>query len=64
MKNVNMTVKKNGTKSTLVIEVDLSQEYGLSTSGKSTIVASTEGNISLPHPHDEIKLGVNIYKKA
>jgi hypothetical protein len=58
MKNVNMNVK--GSK--LVIEVDLSQEFGLSSSGKSMIISSTEGNQTIPGT--DIKIGLNIYKSA
>lgn len=57
MKNVEMNVE--GDK--LIIVVDLKQEFGLSSSGKSITVASTEGNISVPG-HEEIKIGLNIYK--
>lgn len=57
MKNVQLTVE--GDK--LVIIVDLNQEFGLSSSGKSITVASTEGNISIPG-REEIKVGLNIYK--
>jgi hypothetical protein len=46
----------------LTITVDVSREFGLSTSGKSKIIASTEGNISIPDK-EEIKIGLNIYKK-
>ncbi len=46
----------------LTIKVDLSQRYGRSSSGKSTIIASTEGN--QPVPGDEsIKIGLNVYTK-
>ena len=48
-------------KDKLVIEVDLSKEYGLSSSQKSIVVAGTEGNVSVPG-HEEIKIGLNIYK--
>jgi hypothetical protein len=41
--------------------VDLSKDFGPSKSGKTTIVASTEGNISVPG-HNDTKLGLNIYK--
>jgi hypothetical protein len=57
MKNVEMKVEGN----ILTIKVDLSKEYGPSSSGKTTIVASTEGNISIPE-RDE-KVGLNVYKK-
>ena len=45
----------------LTIKVDLSKEYGPSASGKTTIVATTEGNITVPE-RDE-KVGLNVYKK-
>ena len=45
----------------LVIVVDLNQEFGLSSSGKSITVASTEGNVAVPG-REEIKIGLNIYK--
>jgi hypothetical protein len=57
MKNVTMTVDG----SQLIIVVDLNQEFGLSSSGKSIIVASTEGNIAVPD-REEIKIGLNMYK--
>ena len=57
MKNVEMTVE--GT--TLVIKVDLTKEFGPSASGKTIIIASTEGNQSVPG-RDE-KIGLNVYRK-
>lgn len=57
MKNVEMKVEGN----ILTIKVDLTKEFGPSASGKTTIVASTEGNQSLPD-RDE-KIGLNVYKK-
>jgi hypothetical protein len=57
MKNVEMTVEGN----TLTIKVDLTKEFGPSSSGKTIIIASTEGNISIPN-RDE-KIGLNVYRK-
>ena len=57
MKNVELTVE--GT--LLTIKVDLSKDFGPSASGKTTIIASTEGNVSLPERKE--KIGLNIYKK-
>jgi hypothetical protein len=57
MKNVEMSVEGN----VLTIKVDLSKEYGLSSSGKTIIVASTEGNVSIPDREE--KLGLNVYRK-
>ena len=57
MKNIQMTVE--GDK--LIITVDLNQEFGLSSSGKSITIASTEGNISVPGRED-VKVGLNVYR--
>ncbi len=57
MKNVELTVE--GTM--LTIKVDLSKEFGPSSSGKTIIIASTEGNVSIPDREE--KIGLNIYKK-
>jgi hypothetical protein len=57
MKNVEMTVV--GT--TLTITVDLSKEFGPSASGKTTIIASTEGNVIIPNREE--KVGLNVYRK-
>ena len=57
MKNVEMSVEGN----TLIIKVDLSKEFGPSSSGKNVIIASTEGNQSVPG-RDE-KIGLNVYRK-
>lgn len=58
MKNIEMATEGN----ILTIKVDLSQRFGKSSSGKSTIVASTEGNQSIPG-NEEIKIGLNVYAK-
>lgn len=57
MKNVELQVQEN----ILKIVCDLSREYGPSKSGKTIIVASTEGNKSVPG-RDE-KIGLNIYRQ-
>lgn len=58
MKNVSMSVKDN----VLTVSIDLSKRFGPSASGKSIIIASTEGNQSVPG-QEEIKVGVNVYTK-
>ncbi|CAA7600873.1 Hypothetical protein DEACI_1526 [Acididesulfobacillus acetoxydans] len=58
MKNCEM--KLNGK--ILTITVDVSKEFGPSSSGKSIIIASTEGNVSIPEK-EEIKIGLNVYRK-
>ena len=57
MKNVEMTVEDT----ILTITVDLTKEFGASSSGKSIIIATTEGNVSLPDREE--KIGLNIYRK-
>ena len=57
MKNVDMTVV--GT--LLTIKVDLSKEFGPSASGKTIIIASTEGNVTIPERME--KVGLNVYRK-
>lgn len=47
----------------LTIKVDTSKEFGLSSSGKNIIIASTEGNVSVPGS-EETKVGLNVYKKS
>ncbi|GAB6151614.1 hypothetical protein JCM17380_03640 [Desulfosporosinus burensis] len=58
MKNCEMKLDGN----ILTITVDISKEFGKSASGKSIILASTEGNVSIPEK-EEIKIGLNIYRK-
>ena len=48
MKNVEMTVEGE----TLIIKVDLSKDFGPSKSGKTIMIASTEGNVSVPDRDD------------
>jgi hypothetical protein len=56
MKNVVMAVKG----SILTITVDLAQNFGASSTGKSIIIASSEGNQNVPN--SEAKVGLNIFK--
>ena len=58
MKNCEMKLDGN----ILTITVDISKEFGKSASGKSIIIGSTEGNVSIPE-NEEIKIGLNIYRK-
>ena len=51
----------------LTLTVDLSETHGASSSGKSTVIASTQGNVSvegLPKGSPEIKFGLNVYTKV
>ena len=57
MKNVQMSVAGN----ILTITVDLTKEFGPSASGKTIIIASTEGNIAVPEREE--KIGLNVYRR-
>ncbi len=57
MKNVDIKVDGN----ILTIKVDLSKEFGPSASGKTIIIASTEGNVTVPDREE--KIGLNVYRK-
>jgi hypothetical protein len=56
----NVAVKVEGNK--LVIEVDLTKELGPSSSGKTILIASSEGNANVPG-HEGMKFGLNVYRK-
>jgi hypothetical protein len=56
MKNVEMTMEGN----MLIIKVDLTKDFGLSSSKKSIIIASTEGNVSVPNREERV--GLNVYR--
>jgi hypothetical protein len=58
MKNVELQVEGE----VLVIKVDLAKEFGPSASGKTIIIATTEGNQTVPG-HEQMKIGLNVYKK-
>ena len=53
---LNTEITKDGNK--LVITVDLLRDYGPSKSGKTTIVASTQGNVTV----GDVKVGLNVYR--
>lgn len=57
MKNVELSVNGN----ILSIKVDLTKEFGLSSSGRTIIIASTEGNFPLPGRTEVV--GLNVYRK-
>ena len=59
MKNVK--IKTEGRK--LFIEIDLDKDFGLSKSGKTTIIASTGGNRPVDGETVPTFIGVNVYKK-
>ena len=58
MKNVETKVEHGK----LVITVDLATELGPSSTGKSIIIGTTEGNVDVPGAPD-VKFGLNVYRK-
>lgn len=60
MNNVKMEVKGNE----LTIKIDLSADTHPSKSGKTMVIASTEGNKRIPdNAQSEIFAGVNVYRR-
>jgi hypothetical protein len=57
MKNVEFSVKGD----ILTITVDLTKDFGPSSSGKTIIIASTEGSLPLPGRSEVV--GLNVYRK-
>ena len=57
MKNMEMTTNGN----ILTIKVDLSKDLGPSKSQKTTLIATSEGNVDVPGAPG-VKIGLNLYK--
>ncbi len=57
MKNASMQVQGD----ILTITVDLTKSFGRSNSGKTEIIATTQGN--KPVPDSDATIGLNIYRK-
>jgi ABC-type uncharacterized transport system YnjBCD ATPase subunit len=57
MQNVTMRLEGRA----LVIEIDLDTELGPSKSGKSTLIATTGGNVRVPNTQD-VMVGVTAFK--
>lgn len=58
MKNIQVEREDNY----LVIRIDTTKNFGRSKSGKTIIVASTEGNKTYETPNGNVVLGLNCYK--
>jgi uracil phosphoribosyltransferase len=58
MKNVDIKIQGD----TLIITVDLTKDHGKSSSGKTNIVASTEGFTRLNGNHSNVSVGLNVVK--
>lgn len=62
MKNIDVEIKGN----TLTLKIDLSKNFGASKSGKSIVIASTEGNQKIGALKDgtPVVAGLTVYTKA
>ena len=56
MKNIEVSIKGN----VATITIDLSKRLGKSASGKTVIIASTQGNVEIA---EGVSLGINCYTK-
>lgn len=63
MQHIGTNIKAEVQGRTLTITVDLGNDAGPSKSGKTRIIASSQGNVSLTGT-DGAVLGLNIYRKA
>jgi len=61
MKNVDIDI--DSKKQILTIKIDLSEDFGDSKSGKSIIVATTGGNVSLGGEFKDVMIGLNVYRE-
>lgn len=55
----NIVMKREGSK--LIIEIDLSKDFGPSASGKTVIIASTRGNAPVPEAEGTF-IGINCFR--
>ena len=59
-KGVEYAIDENGI---LTIKIDTKVDFGLSSTGKSTIIASSSGNKQIDLGTETAFLGLNLYKK-
>jgi hypothetical protein len=63
MKNIQCSTAKTKEGTILTLKINLNQDFGLSKSGKTIIVASSEGNKPIPTMEGyPFRMGLNIYK--
>lgn len=55
----NIEMRRDGDK--LIVEIDLTKDFGPSTSGKTVIVASTRGNAAVPGAEGTM-IGINCFR--
>lgn len=59
MENIKISVQGNS----LVLTVDTAKNLGRSKSGKTTLIASSQGNQKILISGREVFIGVNVYEK-
>jgi ABC-type molybdate transport system ATPase subunit len=59
-KQIGKNIEANIDGNILTLKVDISKTFGPSKSGKTTIIASSEGNQKV----GEVTIGLNVYTKA
>lgn len=62
MKQVGLNVEYEVKGTVLTVTVDLGKDFGPSKSGKTIIIASTQGNVRLNGSGEGATMGLNIYK--
>ena len=60
MENLNGNIRFELKDGKLILEIDTKNAGEVSKSGKSTVIASTRGNVGIPGT--DLKLGLNIYR--
>ncbi len=61
--NMQVTTEQRGGKDVIVIVIDPSVEYGLSSSGKSRTIASTRGATNVNVKNRVLQLNLNLYER-
>lgn len=62
VKGVSYKVEGKGKDAEIVIRIKVAQDHGLSSTGKSRVVATTGGAVEIPG-HPELFLAVNLNKR-
>ena len=60
-KGIKYEIDENGV---MTLTIDTHKNFGLSGSGKSTMIATSSGNQKIQVDSEDIFVGINIYKKA
>jgi S-adenosylmethionine hydrolase len=60
---IGQNIKAEIKGSVLTLTVDMSKTFGPSKSGKTTIIASSQGNVPIQGSNPQAHIGLNIYRK-